>query len=270
MAVWGLRSNTGWATPASQRKVGAGSKQGDLELLGGVYRGITKLQTHACRAHATVSLRSALAPKADRMRVVRAEPETKALRGLDSRHRLCLLLDEISEPEIVYLLGGVRRLSGSQNEVGATLRRTAGITNQKRLRRNALMEQHSARFDVAMPFRGVRIGETPTISVVITSRAHMSRLDACLETLLPQATAVDAQLIVVRIAEAAEAHELGRKYPDVHVIAVNPDVTLPQMRVLGMAEATGDIVLLGQDDREGEEWFRARIFAKQRTGVSVE
>ena len=89
--------------------------------------------------------------------------------------------------------------------------------------------------------------DSPAISVVVASNRPRALLDACLASLLPQCERASAELIVARAGTAAELHELRTAMPDVCFVAAPPSATIPQLRGLGMAESTGDIVALTED-----------------------
>lgn len=95
--------------------------------------------------------------------------------------------------------------------------------------------------------RGPRLGEIPTISVVVASRRDLKLLNACLNGLLPQCRQVGADIFVARAGAASELAELAAAYPTVHFIAGPVDATIPVLRAAGMAAADGDIVALTED-----------------------
>ena len=119
-------------------------------------------------------------------------------------------------------------------------------------------------------YRAVRVGGGPTVSIIVTSRGRRDRLEASLSRLLPESQAAGAEVIVVRSAGEAEMEELQSNYPDTLFVAVPATTTTGQMRVLGIDEARGDIVLLGEDNPERAAWLTARILASQRAAVTVE
>ena len=95
--------------------------------------------------------------------------------------------------------------------------------------------------------RAPRAGDTPTISVVVASNRSRALLDACLASLLPQCRRTNAQLIVARAAPAPEIETLRGAIPGASFVPAPVSATIPQLRALGMAEATGDIVALTED-----------------------
>lgn len=95
--------------------------------------------------------------------------------------------------------------------------------------------------------REVRIGDKPTISVLLTSTGQRSRLESCLEQLLPVCADLDAELVVVRAYNDQELAEMRAAFPGVRFTAAPAGSTVPELRAIGMAGADGDIVVLGDD-----------------------
>jgi hypothetical protein len=104
--------------------------------------------------------------------------------------------------------------------------------------------------------RAPRVGRTPTLSIVIASRDDREVLELCLASLLPPCVRSGAEVIVVRAGSATEVAALVRGSAGVRFIHAPHDATVRQLRGIGMSEATGDIVALG-DERSGAnlEWI---------------
>ena len=94
--------------------------------------------------------------------------------------------------------------------------------------------------------RAVRLGNRPSVSVVVASRRERSLLEECLQSLLPQAARVGAEIVVARIDDGSEA-DLKAAYPDVVIVTMPEESTIPQLRAAGMAASDGDIVALTED-----------------------
>src|SRR5690349_18597004 len=90
--------------------------------------------------------------------------------------------------------------------------------------------------------RGPRRGATPTISVVVASCRTSTLLSACLDSLLGQCERMGAQLIVARSSSPADIAALEKLYPGVEFIEVPSGASIPELRGIGMAQASGDIV----------------------------
>ncbi|HEU4565233.1 MAG TPA: glycosyltransferase [Gemmatimonadaceae bacterium] len=114
--------------------------------------------------------------------------------------------------------------------------------------------------------RAPRRGRTPTLSIVVASRDDRALLDACLAHLLP-ASSHGLEVIVVRAGTASEVAALARANGWARIIQAPHDATLRQLRSIGMAEATGDIVALA-DERGGcdMEWMEKLL---RHAGVEV-
>jgi glycosyltransferase involved in cell wall biosynthesis len=95
--------------------------------------------------------------------------------------------------------------------------------------------------------RGVRLAETPTVTVVVASCRDRSLLAACLSSLLPQCREHSAAIVVARADTPEGVAQLEQEYPDVRFVQVSPAATIPQLRGLGLAQAEGDIVALTED-----------------------
>ena len=104
--------------------------------------------------------------------------------------------------------------------------------------------------------RGVRLGDAPTVSVVVASCREVWLLEACLRSLLPQCRAHGAELIVARAGTSSQTDVLARQFPTVQFVRAGLQESIPRLRALGMAEATGDIVALTEDHCiASEDWL---------------
>jgi glycosyltransferase involved in cell wall biosynthesis len=87
----------------------------------------------------------------------------------------------------------------------------------------------------------------PHVSVVVASNRSRELLDACLAALLDQCVRARAELIVARDDDEDGLAAIAEAYPSVRVVPVARGASIPELRGAGMAEATGDIVLLTED-----------------------
>jgi hypothetical protein len=94
--------------------------------------------------------------------------------------------------------------------------------------------------------RTPRRGRTPTLSVVLIWRGERESLERCLTSLLPPCARVGAEVVVVRAAaalgDATSVAATGARF-----VHAPHDASVRQLRGLGMAEATGDIVALADE-----------------------
>src|SRR5438034_11460368 len=74
--------------------------------------------------------------------------------------------------------------------------------------------------------RGPRLGEAPTISVVVASYRDRHSLEACLDALIPQCRLGEAEVVVARAAAPGQLQELTRAYPTVRFVAAPCDATI--------------------------------------------
>jgi hypothetical protein len=117
--------------------------------------------------------------------------------------------------------------------------------------------------------RTPRRTDRPTVSVVVASNRERALLDACLASLLPQCARQGAELIVTRAASPNEVGALARAMPQVRFVAAPRDATIPQLRGIGMAEATGDIVALTEDHCVAENHWLEVIMRHAMEGADV-
>jgi GT2 family glycosyltransferase len=117
--------------------------------------------------------------------------------------------------------------------------------------------------------RTPRRSDKPTLSVVVASNRERALLDACLSSLLPQCAQQGAELIVARASSPNEVGALARAMPQVRFIAAPRDATIPQLRGIGMAEATGDIVALTEDHCIADEHWVEVILRHAMEGADV-
>ena len=99
----------------------------------------------------------------------------------------------------------------------------------------------------------------PSLSVVVVSIGEASALLEQLASPAGQSIARDSELIVVRAGTASRISELSKKIPYGRVIAGPPNSTLTELRSIGFAHASGDIVALADDatgdDRAETQWI---------------
>jgi GT2 family glycosyltransferase len=95
--------------------------------------------------------------------------------------------------------------------------------------------------------RGPRRGTVPTVSVVVASNRDKALLQACLGSLLEQCQRLGAELLVARAGAPAEVSALAKTYPSVRFVTAAVDASIPQLRAMGMTQASGDVVALTED-----------------------
>ena len=119
--------------------------------------------------------------------------------------------------------------------------------------------------------RGVRLGEIPTVSVLLTSRGTRARLETCLSELIRQGATVPVEIVVARAGEEDELEELRASYPDVRFCVGAPGASDKDLRTAGMLAVSGDIVFLRSDDPVPDNWLAQMVEARQqraRKGLS--
>jgi hypothetical protein len=93
---------------------------------------------------------------------------------------------------------------------------------------------------------------------VIASNRDKALLHACLGSLLGQCQRLSAELLVARAAAASDVASLAKTYPSVRFVTAPTDASIPQLRAIGMAQASGDVVALTEDHCIADEnWVEA-------------
>lgn len=96
----------------------------------------------------------------------------------------------------------------------------------------------------------MRLGATPTISVVVASTSAVSVLEGLLLNLEPQCRESGTELVVARSAsDDLSELELRSRFPSVVFTDSETNRDLAQLRVDGLHSATGDIVAITEDNR---------------------
>jgi protoporphyrinogen oxidase len=112
--------------------------------------------------------------------------------------------------------------------------------------------------------RGVRLGELPTVSVLLTSRGTRARLDTCLSELMEQSASVPVEIVVARAGEVAEVEALSASYPEVQFCRTAPETSVADLRTAGMMAVSGDIVFLRADDPVPENWLARMVELRRK------
>lgn len=112
------------------------------------------------------------------------------------------------------------------------------------------------------------LADRPTLSVIVVSTGSFARLQSSLSSLRPQCERAGAELLVIRFGTSAELAELAMATPGVRWIAADT-TRRQQMRRLGMAAATGDIVAVREDDKCGPEGWVEMLRHRTRRIVGI-
>ncbi len=107
------------------------------------------------------------------------------------------------------------------------------------------------------------------ISVVVVSLIGLPVIDECLRALEGQKGDFDAEIIVVgRPADKTREH-ISKTFPEIKLIQSAKGLGIPQLRALGMAEASGEIIAITEDCCiPHENWFE-EITQAHRSGYDV-
>ena len=107
----------------------------------------------------------------------------------------------------------------------------------------------------------------PEISIVVVSTRSRSVLTAFLSALVSPCLTAGVELLVVRAAPATELAEWRRIMPTVRWVAAPADATVAELRAIGMAESTGDVVRIAEDDRDLDvRWVHAVLGDRASAG----
>jgi hypothetical protein len=96
----------------------------------------------------------------------------------------------------------------------------------------------------------MRLGATPTISIVVASTSAVSVLEGLLLDLEPQCRASGTELVVARsVSDDLTELELRSRFPNVVFTDSETNNDLAQLRIDGLRNASGDIVAITEDHR---------------------
>ena len=108
------------------------------------------------------------------------------------------------------------------------------------------------------------------LSVVVPSVNGLGDLIGCLNALEAQATDVRLEMIVVDRLGDGVRQEVTRRFPAAKLVPVPPETTIPRMRELAFAAASGEAVAVIEDHViVPPGWARALLDARRETGAVV-
>jgi glycosyltransferase involved in cell wall biosynthesis len=97
---------------------------------------------------------------------------------------------------------------------------------------------------------------TPHLSVVVASASEGFALEACLRSLQEQCERTRAEVIVARSGSLHDIDAVVRAFPSARFVEAHSGLSVPELRAIGMREATGDVVILMEDDdAPGSRWL---------------
>ena len=107
------------------------------------------------------------------------------------------------------------------------------------------------------------------LSVVIPSVNGLGDLTGCLDAVLAQRTDATLEVLVAdRCGEPLRA-EVRRRYPDVRLLAAPPGTTIPQLRAMAFAAATGESVAVIEDHVIVPPGWARGLLEARRAGAAV-
>jgi glycosyltransferase involved in cell wall biosynthesis len=89
--------------------------------------------------------------------------------------------------------------------------------------------------------------ERPLLTVVIPSVGACHEIFSCLDALRAAARPVPLEIIVVDRCGEAFRHEIAGRFPECHIVAAPTDTSIPALRQIGFARASGQAVAVIED-----------------------
>ena len=108
----------------------------------------------------------------------------------------------------------------------------------------------------------------PAIAVAIASFRARHLLEASLESILPQAQAIGAPVVVARDISCGDIDEFSRAFPTVRFVPAPPQVGIPRLRALALAQTRGAWAALTEDNSVADPDWLVRLLAAS-DGVEV-
>ncbi len=113
------------------------------------------------------------------------------------------------------------------------------------------------------------------VSIIIPSVSGNLTIDECLVALEGQRGEVEAEIIVVDRCQDGTAEHIRRHFGWVRLVSLTKQSSIPEMRAIGMAQATGDIIIITEDhciapDNWLEEIVKAHQSGYMAVGGAVE
>ena len=111
----------------------------------------------------------------------------------------------------------------------------------------------------------------PTASIVVVSFNALTLLERCLASLVDQAEACGAEIVVVRAGRPDESPEMLRqRFPRCRWLVARSEETIPRMRSAGVLACRGRIVALVEDDCVADgAWCEALLEAHRGQWAAV-
>jgi len=103
-------------------------------------------------------------------------------------------------------------------------------------------------------------------SIVIASKVGAPFIDQCLDSVRPQARALDAEVIVVAAGAAAHAARLAADYPWARIVHAPELRKVPALRRRGVEEATGEFIAVIEEHCSADESWLAKALEAHARG----
>lgn len=109
----------------------------------------------------------------------------------------------------------------------------------------------------------------PRISVVIASVNGPAPLDECLAALEQQTLREQAEIIVADRCGAPVREMVERKHPNVRLISLPVQASIPELRAIGLKSARGDVLAITEDHCLAEPHWLERMVAAHEVQYGV-
>ncbi len=112
--------------------------------------------------------------------------------------------------------------------------------------------------------------EKPKLSVVIASVNGLPYIEECLDSLERQSTQVKAEVIVADCCSHETRTVIEHKFPQVKLLKFPRRLTIPELRAIGIAHSTGEIVVITEDHCIADaNWYTEILKAHESEHVVI-
>jgi glycosyltransferase involved in cell wall biosynthesis len=108
------------------------------------------------------------------------------------------------------------------------------------------------------------------LSVIIPSVNGLPAIGECLAALTRQQGDCKTEIVIVDRCRNGTAEHIRTRFPEVKLVRVAPPIGIPEMRSIGLSQATGDIIAFTEDHCIApEDWCEKIIKAHQQSGYQA-
>src|SRR5262245_29877004 len=99
----------------------------------------------------------------------------------------------------------------------------------------------------------------PKISIVVTAINGVATIDRCLKALERQQGDINAEVIVVGGHDSETAERIRCDFPQITFLRQTERLSIPELRAIGAAHATGEIIVVTEDRCVADDNWLAEI-----------